>query len=412
MTAVDISSRAASTFIGIESSFGSVPTMTRCFPDTGSTLEIAQDNVQNPDERVRIKTALATIQGNKSCSAKLTAGLRVDGTQLLAAGSASTPWLGILLKALLGGEAAAAGSTIASAASGTSITVGAGHGARFKIGTWVAVDVAGTLEAARVINVSTDTLTLRPALSGTPSASAIVVNSYTYFPTETNTQTLYLQHAKAQDATAHKWSLGGLIGSLAISLPPGERATVEATLKGKTWSFPSDDTIAVTSAADTMAAPMVVRNAVTLIQAPATTTKTHYPMHGLEIGYPGDSGMVHVPELGGVEGATGAMRVGERPWGTVKLKLRADTQLHTWYAAQTTLSVVCMIPYGSGTSKRFLVLDLPCCQITAVPKPADEGGRLVQEVELQLMEDTTTTTSGLTGTNLDCALAPMRLALI
>lgn len=414
MSAVDISARAGASYLGIESTFGSAPSVTRCFPDTGSTLVLTQANLPNNDERVRVKAHLKPVQGLKSGTATLKTKLRPDGTQLTTGASAATPWLGVALKAGLGGEASGGGSTVQTSSTTTSLIVGTGHGSRFKIGTWIGVEVSGALEWARVVNVSTDTLTLVPALSGTPTTSGVVVNSYCYFPTETNTQSLYFQHAKAQDSSASKYSLGGGLTGLKLTTQRGEYLSAEWSLQFVTWAAPTTDTVAVTTASDGMAAPVVMRNATTLLQAAATTsTKVHYPIEVLDVELPQNLAMDYVKELGGVEGNVGVMRAGEcRPWTKLKLTVRADSQLKTWYDAQTTLQFVLQVPAGSGTTTRAVILDVPSCVIVAMTTPKESGGMWRQDVMLEGLEDTTTTTSGLTGTNLDCALAPFRLALL
>lgn len=415
MAAVDISARAGASYLGIESTFGTAPSMTRCFPDTGSSLVLAQANLPNTDERVRVKTHLKPVQGLKTGTATLKTKLRPDGTQLTAAASAATPWLGIALKAGLGGEASAAGSTVITASTASSLIVTTGHGAaRFKIGTWIGVEVSGALEWARITNIATDTLTLVPQLSGAPTVGGVVVNSYCYFPTETNTQSLYFQHAKAQDSSTSKYSLGGGITGLKLTTQRGEYLSAEWSVQFVTWAAPTSDSVAVTTASDGMAAPVVMRGAITLLQAAATTsTKVHYPIEVLDVELPQNLAMAYIPELGGVEGNVGVMRSGEcRPWTKLKLTVRADSQLKTWYDAQTTLQFVLQVPAGSGTTTRAVILDVPSCVIVAMATPKESGGMWRQEVTLEGLEDTTTTTSGLTGTNLDCALAPFRLALL
>src|SRR5438105_4222856 len=98
MSQIDLVSKLAATYVGIESVFGSQtsagvvtpPTMTRAFPEEGSTFSIEQDLVANNDERTRGWQHVDGVLGLKRGTAKLVAKLRPDTIQLNAAATAAT----------------------------------------------------------------------------------------------------------------------------------------------------------------------------------------------------------------------------------------------------------------------------------------------------------------------------------
>jgi hypothetical protein len=418
MSQIDFNPAPGSTHVGLELTFGTTNAVTRAFPISPVDMSgLTQENVVPQDEKTRLFGACVPVQGLKGGTLSLGYYLRPDGTQLTSANAAATHPLGLILKGLMGGEAANNGSTVAAAGSSTSsVVVAAGHGSRFKIGQWVAAESAGSvLTARRITNISTDTLTVRPNWTTPTASTGIVVNSYTYYLTQQNSQTLVVQHAKADSqASAYQWTLNGCNGALDVSLERGQLARVTANLQVATWTGPSAQGISVAAATDSMAAPVLVRGATTLLQAHSATTSTHYAMKSVAVRIAAPT--THTTELGGVEGKTSSQRTGGRPAVEVTLRMRSDLDLDNassaYYTGQTKLSVVVIVPVGTGLTQRFLVLDIPTAIINAKPRQVDDGGLMATELTLMCLEDETTTTSGLSGTNLDLAVSPIRIALI
>ncbi len=412
MSQVNYPTRLGSTFFAIESTHGTTPGTTRVFPNEIPKIKTKRTQLKVTAESARAHAHQKNILGLESGEASMEFDLRVATTQLNAAATPATPSLGLVLKALLGGEASGAGSTIASAVDGDTFDVGAGHGVRFKIGTWIAVDVAGTLEAARVINVATDTLTVWPALSGTPATSAVVYNSYTYYLTSANAQSCSLQHAKAAAAaTAFQWTLAGGTGNVELKAERDSILQLLVSMMFAQHTGPSAQSVVVTVGTDTMSAPIACVGATTLVQTPATTTRVHYPTeaHSWKI----DGGMQIVPQTGGtVQGTTGVMRVPARPAATASFKHAADTAIKDFHDASTTLSFVAIFPVSTLLAKRYVVIDIPAGFISDEPDYTDTDGRGTVEYPVEALEDGSTTTSGLSGTDLDLALSCIRVALI
>jgi hypothetical protein len=135
MSQVNIRHSESASYAGIESTFGTTPSMTRIFPITSSfDPDTQQEELEVEEESIYLADYKPPIKGLKSGNPKFGCYVAPDSTILSAAASPSTPWLGLLLKALLGAELSAAGSTVASSGSATAVTVASDHGSRFAVG--------------------------------------------------------------------------------------------------------------------------------------------------------------------------------------------------------------------------------------------------------------------------------------
>lgn len=408
MAAVNFTPRNAATYVGIEATYGTTPAMTRATIVEGSFEPDAQQTeIDVPDERAHIADLVDPVLGLKTGGGcKFAMHCRPPATQLTAT-TTEAHYLGLVLKALFGGESATGGTLVASATSATVFTVTAGQGVRIAEGQTILVAINGALEPARVKSVATDTITLAYALSATPAAGALVVGMYNYFLTQTNTQSLCVQHAKVQDAD-HQWTFNGCTGGLELTTERDQVFKITAALKAGTFTGPSAQGIGTATAAESMGKPIAFREYFCLLQPVATATRTHRPIEsvGVELQF----GMEHIPELaagtGGVEGTVGVMRAGAvKPFAKVKLKMRADTQLDAWWSSRTPLQFVLAVPTGSGTTKRWAVLDVGTCLIVGKPKHPG-GDRQLYELELHAQLDTSTS-----GSTSDQALSPTRLCI-
>ena len=409
MSQINQRSREAATYIGLETQFASLPAaMHRAFPVEGTfAAELEQTELDNLDESTRLYDVKATVRGLKGGSVKFELYGKVPATQLLDSVSVTPNYLDATLRAALGSFAGDEGSTIASAGP-LSFDVQAGNGTRFEVGQWIAVQTGSQLEPCRITSIATDTIRVYPALSGTPGATDLVVNSNTYAPAPNHTGTLHLQHAKSAD-TAHglQWSISGSTTSLTFDVKRNELFKVGVECQAASWTGPVDQAFVTSSASDTsMTAPFAVRDAITIFQPVATTTRNSYCLLSADVKING--GMEFIECLGATEGKAGAFRKGQRIFAEATLKFRFDPDTDaTQWTAQQLMSCIIMVPKGTGVTKRFLVLDMPTCRIVGKPKIADENGMVYCEVMLQAAIDTTTT-----GSTSDMALAPFRIALI
>lgn len=408
-----IISRTGRTKVGIETTFGTVAgTMVDVYPESGTLFEFRRKPIKLNDERPTKFAAQKDAQGPQEWVGKLKFDLKPAGTQLNAAATAATPPQGVLAKALWGGEASGAGSTVGASATTTSVPVGTGHGSRFAVGTWVAIGVAGVLYPRKVTAIATDTLTVFPALPAGPASGQLVINSYTYYPTQSDVQSISVQLAKMNAANTsdydQQWEGRGGTGDLSISLVMADKATMECDLRGAAWTGPSTSPslLPASAAAETMGAPWVLGSATVLWQPIATSTAVHCPIRKLDLKFQG--GMIHNEEFGGVEGRTGIERVGsDYTFVTATIEKLYDPVYEGYFTAQDSLFFAVFVPFGSGTTQRFLVLEIPTCYHTQKPQPTDSSGVVVNKHELSGLEDATITTPAT-----DLARAPVRMAWI
>ncbi len=381
----------SSTYVGVESSFATLPTMYRAFPITGSfEPTILQDELEVADESVYLYDQKDPVLGLKSGGAKFGYYLRPSSDQLSSAGVDTVP-LYNCLKALFGGLSYGAGSTTTSVSTTTTATLTSAAGVTE--GQWVLPTVSGTTEPCRIGSISSNTLTWDLQPSTTPTAaSAACLGMYNFYPAANNTSSLYVQHANANESTNEKYSFSGCTGDMGLKFDRNALLRADFDLKANNWSCPSSDTIAVTVGSDTMGSPFAMKSATVILQPAATLTRTQYeiaPGFSAKLGM----GMQHIPVLGGTAGTLGAngnmgvMRIGQRLFAEATVRIYADvTDTATivgYWTNRTALQFVVMVPSGSGSTKRWCVFDMPKCIVVGRPKPVRDGGRMCVELTLR-----------------------------
>lgn len=374
MSAEHIRTAEAATYVGIESTFGTTPSMVRAFPITDTfEPDLEQAEVDNLDESIYLWDVKNPVKGLKDGSAKLGFHIRSSGNRLTSGATPATPWLGNVLKACFGTELAAAGSTIQSSSTSTSIIVGTGHGSRFEAGQPILVDVGGVPEPTWVSSISTDTLTLGLALSASPTTGEDVINCYTYYPTASNTYSLALQHAMAGSSN-HQWTLNGCSVDCQFKLERNKIPQLDVALKAATWTGPSDQSISTALGSNGMGDPFVVADGLVILQSNATSTRTHYPLRSMTVKL--NHGMGHIEELaGGTQGKTGMMRMGQRVFAEIDLAMATDTALDSsLWTNRTDLQLFVSIPQGSGSTKTWMTFFLPKAIVVGKPKFKRDGG--------------------------------------
>ncbi len=400
----------SATYWGLESTFATLPTVYRAYPING-TVDIATDATQLEveDESVYLYDLKDPVHGIKRATAKFGYYLRPNDALGTAALSATTP-LGLALKSVFGGESSSAVGTTVNDAAATTTVVIVTTAANMIIGQWWLWQVAGALEPSRIVDISTNTITLSPPLSGAPTNGGIVVAMHNYHHLSANTNTLYLQHIKANSGTYHKWSLKG--GVMDCQFKTDRNALLRADFSGTfgDYDFPSAESPATTVGADT-GAPWALKDATVILQAnaatPATPLAARTQFQIKSFTHKLNNGMAHLESLSST-GAFGAMRTGQRSVGDITLKLYADstalTEFTTWWTARTALEFDLMVPQGTLLTKRWAVFSAAKAHIKDAPKYSTDGG--VGTVDITL-RPTIRNTAGTTET----ARAPYVVAL-
>ena len=181
MSQVNIITREQSVRVGRETTFGVTPAgsfpnaMTRFIASEpvladGAVREMLDVN----DIRVRRLDAVTPVQGLELAS-KIAVSQNLKATktaaQLTSGVSAASLTPRLILGHAMGTEFAINGSVVATGVSATVFDVTGTHGARFRRGTFVAVEVSGAMEFALVTDISTDTITVEPSGALCPISS-------------------------------------------------------------------------------------------------------------------------------------------------------------------------------------------------------------------------------------------------
>jgi hypothetical protein len=383
----------------------------RAFPIAGSVgiPNVGRPPLDRGHQSVHLNDEQNPVFGMKEGSWSLPFFFCPDSTQLVAAASAVTHDLRTLLYAAFGGETASAGSAVEAspAPTTTSFSVGAGHGSRFAVGQWILVEVAGVLEPSKISGISTDAITLDLALSGAPSAAAIVVNMYNNFCAPGSTESLSIDHALANFYATEQWAMNGcIVDSFTLKTDRNAIMTCEFGLKVGTWTYPGTNISSVTVGTGTAGDPWVVKDETCILQAYDATTRTQFPIFGASTTLV--TGMTYVESTTGTDGKGQALRTARMVVDhEVKLAGVDEATAMSWWNNQTSLRFVRMFPQGSTTTKRWAVLDTPKSVIREKPMTAKEGGRTLTVIKLR-GKMPSTATSGATAT--DLARSPIIVA--
>lgn len=394
--------------------FGTAGTERRMHPITGTAkATFIQTEIETPRVRVRPWDVSNTVRGLKSATAQFEHYLQ-PATTVLTAGAtydtdANAP-LRVLLRCLLGGESVAAGSDVVASPSpaegGASVT--SSQGDRFPEGQIVLItDPTDGLVPARILTRATDALTWWPNLSAAPATDADIVNSFTWYPTRTNTKSLSLALAHGQDANIQRRAVGGT-GTFKLTFPRNDCAKISFELTFASWSGPSALSLAVTHSADPMAAPVACRAPVLFLQPIATTTRTNVPIESIE--YTLNLGNKHSETLtGGTEGIRGVVRSENvsQAFCEIDLVTPYDSTWETRWSAQTDLSGLFYVPVDTDTGRRVVGVDTPLVVMVNKPEivPGSDG---LAKHKIKLRAKLDTSTSG-TLDNEQLAQAPFRL---
>lgn len=155
------------------------------------TVQVMTDSIDPGQLQQYIHDYREEVLGKKSATLSFTMNLAPTGTAAVTATSAVTGALGTILKAVLGGETKAAGSTSSTGSTATVINVQSGHGSRFTAGGALGwTNASGVFEMREIESIATDAITLKHALSGSPANTDPIYNVASYFFTSDPTESL------------------------------------------------------------------------------------------------------------------------------------------------------------------------------------------------------------------------------
>lgn len=395
MSQVNIITREQSVRVGRETTFGVTPAgsfpnaMTRFIASEpvladGAVREMLDVN----DIRVRRLDAVTPVQGLELAS-KIAVSQNLKATktaaQLTSGVSAASLTPRLILGHAMGTEFAINGSVVATGVSATVFDVTGTHGARFRRGTFVAVEVSGAMEFALVTDISTDTITVEPALSGTPGTGAIVRNLYNYALAESNTSSLTVQVAYVGDAGA-QYTFNGVHGSLKFGFGEfGKLATMSLDGTAASYTGPTSQSIPTTTVTDEMGSAFPLAPQVYLTSALTRGSTIACEKFSIEV--PNQWEMVRDPAA--TNTVTAVVDTAGRPRGVkAMVTLRFDGDYPTGFDAGTEYSLVIVQRIGTGTTASFWIWAINRCQIVGQPKLTKVGERLYMDLELNGLQST------------------------
>ena len=381
MAQVNILNKLAATYVGLETTFGTrASTLYRAFPVADSTaVELTQTEAENEAESIYLYDYKNPVRGRKGGSVKMSYHLRPYATQFSGSNAVTPHYLQQILKAGFGGHQVHSGSTAGAGTTTTAVPVDASS--RFAIGQYAIFSGSSGIEVAMITNISGSTLSVTPALSAAPTSGSSVTNMDNFYPTEANTNSLTVQHAKAGDSSL-QWEMRGCkVNALNLKLERDSIVMVDAELDVKTWSTGALG-LSTAVGTETLEVPMVLKGATTIFQPAATTTRTHYVLESLDIKTV--LGNEYLPDMGGTEGSAGVMRTGQTQFVEATVKFRMDTAQDVRWDAQTAMQLHCFVPFTNSSGYvRQIAVGIPTCVIVGRPKITNDGGRLVMEVTVR-----------------------------
>lgn len=386
MAQSNIRSGDAATYVGVESTYGTLPTVRRLTPIMGTVVPGPQQaDLDVMDESIYLHDRKTTARGLTDGS---TIPFELYARRLspaLTSGTLDAPaQYRDVVRALLGGMSPAQGGNVGATLTGspgTTTSLNVVSAANLAVGQWITVETANGPEPARIDGISGTTIALKPGLSTAPSSGGAVAHCITHFLTDSNSLSLSVQHAKAGSAD-EQYQFVGCTGDMTITAARNELVRIACALRAAYWTRGALS-ISAAVGGDTVGAPFSPLNdGVFLLQPVATATRTNYNVEQISVA--ANTGMTHIPSLvGSVGGTLGVMRVAERNAVTMQVTLPMDPDQITNWSGQTALQAWLQIPAGSGASRQWLIVGLPKCFVLGVPQPvASSDGRVQYQITL------------------------------
>lgn len=297
----------------------------------------------------------------------------------------------ILCDHWLGGLHVAAGSTVAASPSPAvgGCTVASGHGSRFVVGQVLIINGY----ARTVASVSTDAITWTPDLPSAPTAGDAVLNTYSFYRAEAQTQSLTVETAYYETGTpASQRRARGVVGQCAWSAEMGQLATLAFDGMASSTDGPGDLSITVTEAADDMGASIRWDGVVDLFAASSTTNPTHTCVRSVKVTVPNKWTTVR---CGSDENTvTAAVATGGREDPiTVEMVTRFDADYYTGFTSDTIYRAFCYTAQGTGTSQRFDGFHFPALALAKPPVEQEIDGLIYVTLSFVALQSTITSGS-------------------
>ena len=296
----------------------------------------------------------------------------------------------ILYDHWMGGTRVGAGSTVAASPSPAvgGCTVASGHGSRFAVGGVVFINGEPTV----ITSISTDAMTWSPDLPAAPAAGDLVLNSYNFFRSEAQTQSLTIETAFYESGTPETQERGrGIVGQCAWSADQGQLGTI--AFDGMVTSHERGDlSLTVTETADDMGASARWDGQAYLFAAGTSTAPSHACLRSIKVTVPNKWAWVRCGSDENTINSAVATGGREDPI-TVEVSLRFDADLYDGFTAETLYRGIFYTKQGTGTAQRYIGWHFPTLKLTGEPQQSESEGLILVTASFVALQSTITSGS-------------------
>lgn len=418
MAQKDIILRNTITGVAAESTPGTHPgSVTRIALVSGTSIitNAGRESVDVPSESPIRLGVQPRVLGRTKVEWQAAIPLRglVSGDRLSGSGATTLRSHEILYKHAFGRRYVSQGTTVSGSGSTTTavdLTSASGR----KVGEVVMIGpYVRTITA-----ISTNTITVTPALPSAPADTTVVRGARGFYLANQRSATLTLEQkiVDVAGSAQEERRVLGAFGAMTWAFPQNA-AIPTMTLKGQAISHEGPATLSspswslgVSPADDDMGDPLPC-----YISFEASGAASVIEPGSVKIGI-----AQNTTPIGGStsSGISGFLDTSGRENGgtiTVEFNMRTDIDMVSVFDAQNTMHLLFAIDpsYGSGTPTTLAAFVFPRCIMTERPIPIDAGGgRGGYTIKCAALPDTLTPASLTTAEDRDMAWAPMRFALL
>lgn len=365
----------------------------------------AQQNVLGFQEKV---------VGKRSWSLTFTTPLAPTGVSAAQGTTQVQGAIGLMLKALMGGEFLGRGTVAATGGWANSATGDVATGANLRAGgslSWA--DSNGVRHAREIESVTSNTVTLKVGLPGAPaSGDALHAGATYYWTQDPDTSLQFILEGEEQN---QRYVLLGGQGTVAPTLPlDGTIPTLQWTITGPDWLMGDDaagsagiDAVALGTATHSNYNPITGHVGRLLVQTVGTATYSGATVDASEVSFQTGMAYTAVPSPSGVNGVLRHRLTRASDSAPVSGSFSTYYTGYTWrdhLSAKTDLYVA----YQTGVSGGgIVVLSGSTAQVTDVADP-DASGIAGQTIQWMGRLDTDT----VEGTASDLGRSPQRYHLL
>lgn len=353
------------------------------------------------------------LLGKRAATLSFQMNLAPSGTPGTNGVSSITGPLGMLLKAVMGGEQLAEGSIAAAGSTAIIINVSAGDGAHWQYGGQVMgwANSAGIVEWREVKSRSTDAITLKRGFSGVPATSDVLYNKATYYFTANPAESLafLVEGLENED----RWLLTGgqAVGGLtiAIDVTAGTIPRVTFSMTFARW-YASDETgssiVGTLGTATYSATNPIVGEAGNFASwvAGAPTFSTTQAVHVSALAFEPHVTFVPYTSPSGVN-TIKQWVAGRNADSPVQGQFTTVYQDTTWFTRRNSKTDVALMYVAGVTGADSFIISAPTTQVLNPQRAPDASGLAGQIVMWKGRRDTDTAQTT------DIAKSPLRIHL-